>query len=261
MQFVLRALWICVAWVGVTVSASAQPQPPIHILMRAFIPKSLQSPANYIKKTSSGTSVIPAPGINVAGVNLGYLSGTCFTTDDRDFATDIVASARITVEFNIAFQGRREISVEKVDGREIVRVGETHNVDCISGKDLKPPQREELTSVQVGTVRKNGFLRIFNVKGMSGNPFYRIAGVGIAPKIDMEVVFEYNPLTLTLDLHGVIGTFPAFEGYYNGKGESAKTIVQMPPEAGATAINLLDLGTGINTRNFNATIDLKPYLL
>jgi hypothetical protein len=262
MTFVLR---IVIATSGaillVAPPLSAETTTPIHIWLRAFIPNSLQSPSDYIKKTTNGLAVISAPGVNIAGVNIGPLSGTCFTTDNRGFDSSPNASARVSVNFNLVIHGHREISVEKVGSQNIVAVGETHNVDCTTGRDLRPPQQEDATSVNISDVKQNGFLRIFNVKAMSGNPFYRVFGVGVAPKIDIEVVFEYDPLTLSLTLHGVIGNFPSFEAYYSVANGPTTMIENLPPTPGSTALSLIDLGTGLNMRNFEDRIQLQKYLM
>lgn len=245
--------------------AVAQQPTTVRVWMRAFIPNNHPSLPNYIKQTSNGLTVIEAPDPIIAGVRLGPLAGTCFATDNRGFSNDLSASARVTVDLNIIIQERREIKVESVSGSGFVKVGETHNVDCKSGRELQPARKEDLDSVEVGTVRKNGFLRVFNVKASSGNPFYKVFNIGVAPKIDYEVVFTYDAVRTTLSLKGVIGNFPSFEAYGSINGQQTFNIVQVNPAKEATAMSLFDgiinASLGINTRNFSHDIDLKSYIV
>jgi hypothetical protein len=144
--------------------------------------------------------------------------------------------------------------------KPIIVIGETHNVDCVTGDDLRPPLRADAGTVSIGEIKRNGFLRVVNVRASSGNPFYTALGVNYAPKIDFEMVIEYNAITTALRIKGTTGEFPALEGYYE-IGSNSGTLFALNPVPGSTAASLVDFATGINMRNFEANIDLTPYFV
>lgn len=147
--------FLCVALFGNAEAAEWK----VHFWMKAFIPKAHQGLPNYIKKTTLGTWVVPAPTLPNL-VDIGNLSGSCFVTDNRDFDEDPAASARVTTEFILMIKDRK-LQITKHPERDIVRIGETYNVDCNNGKNLRPPETEKGDSVSIGNIRSSGFTRVF----------------------------------------------------------------------------------------------------
>lgn len=259
MRALLKAALVAAAAV-LSGPASAQDK-AVRIWIRGFIPNSHPSIPNFTKKTDKGTWVIDAPNIVMPGFDIGRLRGTCFSTDDRGFDENPLASARVTVDLTLKFSGRREFTISASERQDsIIRIGLTRNVDCKTGADLQTAERADPSGVTVGTVRKNGFLRIFNVAASVADPFYRILGVHIAPRLDFDIIFEYDSLQTDLKLKGVFGIFPSFEGYYSIGGVT-KQLFRLPPTEGAGAYTLADFGTGINTRNYTTSIDLTDLLV
>jgi hypothetical protein len=112
-------------------SDASQDEHRIHLWVKAFIPKKHPKLPDYIVQTKSGVSAIPAP--KLPGIlDFDKLSGTCFSTDNRDFDSSPTSSARVTLELVLVIKGR-ELFIESFPDRERIRIGETHNVDCISG--------------------------------------------------------------------------------------------------------------------------------
>ncbi|ELA6661700.1 DUF3238 domain-containing protein [Vibrio alginolyticus] len=218
--------------------------------MKAFIPNEHPLLPNYIKKTSSGVWVIPAP-----STGFGELSGSCFTTDNRTFNKDPEASARVTTEFVIAISGR-ELMIEKYGGRDRVRLGETKNVDCKTGKQLRPTEVEDRDSVSIGEVKKKGFNRVFFVRASPSNPFYKILGLSYSPAIDYSFVVTFNSLHRMIDIKGSTGYFPSFEAYYSVNSGPVIKILNREPHDRSTALSLTDLNLGVNTMNFEYQIKL-----
>lgn len=228
----------------------------VHIWVSAFIPNKHPMLPEYIKKTELGTWVVPAPKPPKI-FDLGGLAGSCFVTDNRGFEANPQASSRVTTEFKLVLNNRKLV-VDSANGRDKVRIGETHNVDCLSGKDARPPQRESEKSVSIGDVRdNNGFTKVFFVRASSSNPFYKLLGLTVSPSIDFSYVVTYDYLKRTLNIKGTIGYFPAFEAYYSINGGAVQTLMTRNPYQDSTADSLFDFNLGINTRNFDETIKLE----
>lgn len=225
----------------------------VHIWIKAFVPSQHPVLKDYFLKTAKNTWVIEAPSIPLPGANIGKLPGTCFVTDNRSFDQSPLASARVTTEFDLVID-QRNISVQKFSHREIVRIGQTENVDCKSGETLQPPMTANTNTVTIGDVKQLNFLKVFNIRAASPNPFYKLLGRQVAPDINYEFVFQYDILTRTLKINGVTGYFPSFESYYSIDNGPIKTIIQWTPFKDSTAMSLLDLGTGVNTRSFEIKI-------
>lgn len=222
----------------------------IHFWMKAFIPKSHPSLPQYIKKTTSGNWVISAPQLPKF-MDVKGLSGTCFMTDNRGFSDNAFASARVTVDFIIEIKGRK-MNLKKNKGKEFVRIGSTHNVDCNTGLNIKEPKTQSSSSVSIGKIKNRGFSNLFFVKVSSSNPFYG----SVSPSIDYSFTFSYNFMSRKITINGSTGYFPSFEAYYSINGEAITSLLKRSPHNDATAMSLIDLNTGFNTINFNAEIDV-----
>lgn len=231
----------------------------VHLWMKAFIPSQHPQLPDYIKTTQIGTHVIPAPGDLPFPFKFDFTQGSCFATDNRSFDSSPLASARATVELMIVISGR-EMSYQKVEGREVRRIGETHIVDCATGLDKSPAKTADLNGIEIGDVKKDNFSRVFYTRASVANPFYSILpGVvdsPMSPAIDFSFVTTYDILARSIELKGSVGYFPSFEAYYNIDGGPIKSIFQMPPYQDSTALSLFDLNLGVNTRNFAQTIRL-----
>lgn len=238
-----------------TLLSSAQAEQwNVHFWMKAFIPNEHPRVLDYITRTTSGVWVIPAPKIPQL-INIGSLSGSCFATDNRLFSIDPNASARVTTEFMILINGR-DLKIENYPGRNKIRIGETHNVDCKTGKELRPPETESAETVSIGEVKSSGFNRLFFIKVTSSNPFYKIFGISLSPSIDYSLNFTYNSLHKKIEIKGATGFFPSFEAYYSINNGSVVTILKSEPHGDSTATSLFDLNLGINTVNFEGVIQL-----
>lgn len=220
----------------------------------AFIPNKHPMLPDYIRKTELGTWVVSAPKPPKL-LDLGGLSGSCFVTDNRGFEANPTASSRVTTELKLTIKNR-ELVVDSVNGRNKVRIGETHNVDCVSGKDIRPPQKESANSVAIGDVKTNGFTKVFFVRASSSNPFYKLLGLTISPSIDYSYTVTYDYLRHTINIKGTVGYFPAFEAYYSINGGKTQPIMKLSPYQDSTASSLVDFNLGVNTRNFEHTIKL-----
>lgn len=243
---------IFVAWLlSVGIANAGQLNHDVHIWFKSFIPAQHPTLAELTRRTSKGTYVIPAP---TTWPIYPSLSGTCFSTDDRNFEALPTASSRTTVEFVIKIRGR-EISVEPPPGgRDMVRVGLTRNVDCATGEDKLTPKRASVSGISIGSVRKDGFSRVFFVQASASDPFYTAIP---APSVDFVFTVRYDFLGRSIDIRGTADNFPSFEGYYELDGRAPLPIARLDPADKAGALSLFDLYIGLNSRNFETKIDLN----
>lgn len=226
----------------------------INLWFSAFIPDHHDGLADYILKTTSGKSVVRAPPF------VPKIAGTCFSTDNRGFSNDSLASSRVRININLEING-----VDMVLGKPVVRlVGDTHNVNCLTGVDLSPSKRASDATLIVGDVVKGDFTRSLYLDAASANPFFPSVlvpgtkmSLGLSPDIDFKISIRYEFMSERIVISGTAGYFPAFEGYYSIDGGAPKTLYQLAPYQDATAWSLIDLSTGLNTRNISATIDLN----
>lgn len=248
---------------AIFLAAPASADTKIRIWFDAFIDPIHPGIADFSHATTSGRKVIKAPDAWAPpGFDIKQLKGTCFSTDDRSFDPSPTASARGRVDFVIDFAGRRSFSVKTSPGRPKMKfIGLTRNLDCISGNDLRSPQAASDDGIDIGDIKSSGFLKLFNVRGSIGDPYYKVLGIDLAPKIDFEFIFEYSVTGLSARIYGSTGVFPSFEGYYQINDEPVVAFLKRAPNKDATPFSLFDFGTGFRTTNFEQKIDLKSYLL
>ncbi len=226
----------------------------IHVWVNAFIPKEHPQLPDYIMRTAAGTYVIKAPLVAALSPDEQEraLVGTCFLTDNRLFATDPLASSRVSVEFDLVVDGRN-LSIYPHNGRPIIRASPSTNVDCASGKILSEKPNNNVVA-EVGDVKKSDFGRSIFINANSGNPYF-----SPSPKIDITLSIQYFVLNRSLEIKGTIGVFPSFESYYQLNDEAPVKIMTVGPYQKSTIESLFDGYLGLNSRNFAQTIKLpKP---
>ncbi|WP_427914835.1 hypothetical protein ACPWT1_07960 [Ramlibacter sp. MMS24-I3-19] len=230
----------------------------VDVWIRSFIANKHPSLPDYIKRAANGLFVIPAPNLPAPPpLEIARLSGTCFTTDQRDsFSSALDESARIGVYVRIVVKGREITSVTTIDGKPQVVVGPTKNVDCASGVELQPSRKTAADATTITQVVKGEGYRSFSVRISGGDPFYQVLGLPVAPRIDSEILFMYDVATRNLSISGASEDFPWYEAYYRKGAGPTKTIVQRAPVGESTAFSLFDFGTGVNLTNFKLTVNL-----
>ncbi len=241
--------------IGVKESFAAE-EINIRIFFRSFIKAQHPGKPDDTIRTEAGTHVIRAPNMIPLLVAYPSLTGTCFSTDDRDFDSNPDASARTAVEFNVRIAGRA-VAVEPYAGREMMRTGITRNVDCKTGEDLQPPKQAPTSSFSIGSVRKDGFVSTFFVKAAAFDPFYDLPPPLRAPDVDFSFYVKYDAIKRLLTLVGSTDNFPAFEGYYSVDGGAWQVLLNRDPPNDATALSLIDASIGLNTTNFSVEVDIS----
>lgn len=229
----------------------------VDVWFRSFIGTKHPKLPSYITQAKNNLYVLKAPNFPIPKmIDIGRLSGTCFTTDQRDFSNALDASSRVGVYLRISIKNR-EVKVGKIDEKPNVVIGATHNVDCITGADLVPPLYADPEGTTITDVKNINFLRNFSVRISASDPYYKMLGHSVAPNISSEILFSYDTSTRKLKVKGSLEDFPWFEGYYrkSTNGKIVK-IINSQPDKESGVMSLVDLGIGINTRNFEETIDL-----
>lgn len=235
-----------------------------HFWIHAFIPKeNLLGPPNYFLKTEKDTYVLSVPFNNtiMERFDMTGLIGTCFMTDNRLFSDDPMASARVTVELIAVIEGRN-MRIEKAENRPMRRIGETHNVDCITGEEKQSPKRASINSITIGDIQENGSVKSIVIRAASPNPFFTLLNVngvevGVAPDIDFTVKLAYRHSNRRMYIKIDYGTFPSFEAYYKLNNQPVERIIKLPPAEGATASDLFDFGGLRNTRHYDSSVKLQ----
>jgi hypothetical protein len=236
--------------------AAAQIAPrTVHFWIKAFIANPGSATSSVFTKTDTGKWALPAPlgGVPVIG---HIVPKGCFSIDDRGFSNDPLSSARVTFEANLIVTGR-DLTIASFAGRNRVRIGTSHNIDCKTGVDLQPPRTASETSVTVGDVKSSqrGQMLVFNVRASSPNPYYDLGWIS-APRIDFDLSFTFDIVSQKITIAGSTGIFPSFEAYYSIGNGPVTRILNRSPAPGTGPGSLADFGTGINTENFSGEIDL-----
>lgn len=255
-----RSFWLIVAMSLISHASSVEAQERyVDVWFRSFIDIKHPGIPDYISKAANGRYVIRAPDLPAPTfMDVARFKGTCFTTDQRTFTSELDSSARVGVYLRIVVIGR-ELKVDKIGSKPNVIIGETHNVDCRSGADLRAPMTADISSVSISDIKVGQFYRNFSVKIAASDPFYSILGVKLAPKIDSEILFSYNVSTRQLKITGSTEPFPSFEGYYKKSNGPVVKILNRPPDSDATALSLIDIYLRLNLQNFEDTIDLLDW--
>jgi hypothetical protein len=90
------------------------------------------------------------------------------------------------------------------------------------------------------------------VDGRAAYPF-----ITAAPDVNYGGHFTYNVATKKIRFQGSIGVFPSFEAYAQLGNGPVKTIFQANPGAGTTIMSLIELGTGLQQRPVENTVQLQ----
>lgn len=226
----------------------------VRIWLRAFIPKEHPTNQSYIQPVPGmpGRFMIPDPGDALLKKLFPEISTACFLTDHRGFVSTPGAPSRVTSDIILTVSGSKA-EVKPAIAESFHYTGETHMVDCLTGKDLKPAKRAETNSCAVGTPSvADGLVQVY-VSCKANNPLF-----SMSPTIDYGGSFTFNTQTKSIFYKGDISSFPAFEAYAALDSRSPVMIFTAPPEKGSSVWSLFDAGLFTNTRTFQSdTVNLS----
>lgn len=233
-------------------SALAAAETRIHIILRAFIPKEHPGNPGYVMPLPNHKDrfVIPAP------LNLPTpLKDTCFATDDRLFDSNVAASSRATIEFNLTVDTSvKTARVEKVEGRDIHRVGLTSAVDCKTGQTVQSGYADT-SDMHVGTPAFADGIAQVVVDLRASNPLFVKS-----PDIQTGGIFTFDTHTNELRFKGSTASFPAYEAYASLDGGPVVPIFRSMPASNTTVWNLIDFGSGLKLEAVDASITLPTIM-
>jgi len=213
----------------ITAPPGAKPQ--AHARQRSRIPAKLGGPARALNPAEQNRRVkvwvnafIPYKRIDmfVKVPALGDV-GYCFLGDDRDFSDAADASCRThqEVEFEVTpFNTVRDVRF----------TGETHKVDCASGKALAKKQAKVDRIINRVTQLSAEVIRV-SMSLAANNPL-----VFGAPDIDLEIFLDLNLPRRELIVNGSHDGFPAYEVYVSIEGVGTRRVYDYHPR-GNTIIN------------------------
>lgn len=216
----------------------------LHIYMRAFIPKEHATNPGYVKQVTGKPNffVIPSP---IPG------DTSCYQTDNRMFSSGTDESSRVTIEF-VLIVNDGSVKIESAEGREKFRTGWTHKVDCNTGEDLVEKKMASKENMHIGAPAIADGLVQVSIDARASNPLVIVK----SPSIAFSGLFTFDVNKQILRFKGSSGVFPAHEGYVRLNNGDVKTIMRYPPMPNTTAMDLLDLGTGLKLQSIDTSVEL-----
>jgi hypothetical protein len=186
----------------------------------------------FVPNTVDGGGLVPGTGEH-AGKPMHLLLNRAFLTDERDFSSDIHASARM----------HSEIEIDLVRGKHVYEFHhcyETVEVDTKTGAE-KCRKLGDTENMHFSDVEffEDGLGCSFAVKASSKNPCISIATVKLMPNLDYEgtirIALTADRKNANISFEGLVETYPAFEMYVSLNNGPAQAVFQVPIADGATA--------------------------
>lgn len=209
----------------------------VQIWVKAFMPDSdSNSPPGYFQPVPnrSGTTMTPAYYDDLSGGRPGLGEpASCYVTDGRQFSTNPLAPARLTVEFSLFISNDTHSTyvILPVESREVIRLGDIERVKCDTGESLGTGK---------GIVSRNPSLPLWGIRGPTRDwktiewtveclalnypPFNGTA----AGFINLTFAFHTEAKTLTIK-KGTVGQYLAYEAYASRNGQKPAQLFAMPP--------------------------------
>lgn len=214
----------------------------IKVWLKSFIPKKLYTDTGIMltlrcKMLEDLSDKAEDPSLLPLLTLLPYLL-PCYTTDQRDFSSDIGASARITTVIDIPDHNKSEVNIHRYSNS-------THQIygNFIDHKTCTPEGRE--------VIKRTGNTLHISFSSSAYNPFFQVFGRACAPRSTMEFDLELdfsNPVQINVNLNGKVSQFPAFEAYLQIDEQIPVRLFQHAPKPGNTHFNLLFGSTNIATK-------------
>jgi hypothetical protein len=210
----------------------------VQIWLKSFIPKELYTDSGRMLtwrckmlelfSDKEGLSLLPLLTL------FPYLLPS-YTTDQRDFSSDITASARLTTVIDIPDHNKSKVNIHHYSNS-------THEVhgDFIDHKTCKPEGKE--------MIKKTDDTLHISFSSSAYNPFFKAFGRAYAPRSMMKFHIELDfsdPVKIAVNLKGRVSQFPAFEAYLQMDEQMPVCLFQHAPAPGNTHLNLLYGSTNI----------------
>jgi hypothetical protein len=199
--------------------------------IKAFIPNSHPTNPGYIVPDPSGGTMIQDP----------VFTGSCYTTDNRDFTSDASASARMTSQLVLSVDSS---GLTNGSGDETEQTGQTNRVKCSDGTSDGCSDHADTSGMKFSNVKYDAFNNgtlYFSVDASAANPCFPIqipGHVNFAPNIHYKGQFTIGVQTNVVSYSIEIGGFPAFEIYVQKNSQSPVTVLQQPPANGSTVFDI-----------------------
>jgi hypothetical protein len=198
----------------------------VEIWVRSFIPNRHDTNPGYIRPVPNrpGQTMMSGP----TPVN------DCFLTDNRWFSSDPSASARIGAR--LVINTGATPTIVSASHPPSVSV----EVDCEDG-DEECRKPVDTSRSRVGPIARQGSTVRIKVHGEANNACF-----AASPDIHYDGEFIVDVAAGSIKFEGTIGQFPAFEAYARSGSGPVRTIFQLSPASGSTALSV-PLSRTINT--------------
>jgi peptidoglycan hydrolase-like protein with peptidoglycan-binding domain len=148
-----------------------------------------------------------------------------FHTDQRTFSSELAASARLHIEFDL------DLDSLDVTSRKAFCSESKKYEDIITGRIVERKTAAPTFIVDGRQFHTDGRVRF---SGAAANP---LAPPG-APDIDIAGTVTVNSVKASLELNCVVDDFPFYEAYTTSNGGSPFKLFEAPPQAGKTPQDL-----------------------
>ena len=263
MSFVRVLVLVLVAFASTGLGLA---QTKVHIYLRAFIPKDHPANPGYVRPvpTKPNLFVIPNPHFSLTSLQTWLCTpsvpgdDTCFSSDNRDFSSDLNVTSRALTEFVLVISGS-SVTVEKAAGREFHRTDMTHKVSCQTGADLVPPKAGSTSNMHFGTpAMADGIIQIV-VDGRAANPLAPVPEA-VSPDVQYGGTFTYDTQKNTLRFQGSTKIFPAYEAYAQLNDGPIVTLFTISPDQNTSVCDLIDPGLGLKLKSVDQMVTLQDSL-
>lgn len=241
----MRSALLAIAFAAAASPAAAAKETRVHFWIDAFIADAWPGSGSVVREAGN-TSMIQGPYLNSKAT-------ACFSTDSRGFDPSPNSSARLRTQLTVVIDKFGSGIRVKLPPGGANSVGPTKRLNCTTGNVVET-RTADVSGMTIGPIRRDGWKQSVKITASVGNPFYEVASVGFAPRIDYEVTITFDQFHQRLNFVGETGTFPSFQAYVQIDEKLVQVLMQRHPEKGVTAKSLLDLGTGLRTVPFSATI-------
>jgi len=191
----------------------------VEIIVRAFIPKTHSSTRKIPQ--GNGDTMVEPPASSIVG---------CFRTDQRGFSSGEGASSRIASMFSITFDKPPGLAQKHP-------TFESNAIDCGNGEVINKETTSNADQKATLKVNPAGVASVtYHASGTNPNLTW-------APSIDIDGVFTVDLTAKTVKFVGKIDEYPAYEAYARLNGGPWRTLLQVMPAYGKSA---MDLGSTIS---------------
>lgn len=252
----MKRLFLCLLLSSTSLASfstvpTAAAENKVYLLVRAFIPDKLPGKPGVIKQIPGGRTGISNP-----------MGTGCFLTDNRWFSPKAGESARAIAEFDLLIPDSGPPTIAKVNGEEMARIGETHQVDCSTGNEISHGSAQP-SDIVIGAPSKTNDVTKIRIHAHSINPLlipFLKPEHQVGPDLDFDLTFSFDPKDNSLIFDGEVDQFPCYEAYAKLNEGPVTKLFEIEPPPGRGPWGLVDMGHVFHRTPAKDTVYLKDSL-